>query len=152
MSLDSAGIFSAIQSHAMALGIFDRVNTHEPKNAPGHGLTAAIYFVRLAPVPAGSGLATTAALLVFVVRIYSPMIQEPQDEIDPAILTATDALIAAYSGDVELGGRVRNVDLLGQSGTPLSALAGYLPIDSTTYRTVDITLPLIVNDVWSQSP
>jgi hypothetical protein len=149
--MDSSALQSAIAGHAQSLGIFERVTGHEPKNSPGTGLSCAIYFARLGPAR-GSGLASSSASVVFVVRIYSNMLQEPQDEIDPAILGATDRLIAAYSGDFELGGLIRCVDIFGMAGTPISAQAGYLRQDETTYRTVDITLPLVVNDAWAESP
>ena len=59
MALDTQGILDRLASHAMTLGVFDRVNTHEPKNAPGRGITCAIWVERIdpvgwLPVPAGS--------------------------------------------------------------------------------------------------
>lgn len=145
-------IFSAVESHALALGQFERVNMHEPENAPGNGLTAAVWVQRIAPVRAGSGLATTTGVLLLNVRIYSLMQQAPPDAIDPTMLTATVGLMAAYSGDFQLGGLIRNVDLLGGQGTPLQGQAGYLPQDGATYRVYTIDLPLIVNDIFDQAP
>lgn len=150
MSLDSSGIVNAVSSHAAGLGIFDRVNTHEPKNAPGGGLSCIIWLDTLGPARGESGLVITAALLTLSVRIQGPMIQEPQDDIDSNMLGAVDKLINEYSGDFELGGLVRNVDLLGQSGTGLSGRAGYLNQDNKLYRVFTITLPMIVDDVWNQ--
>lgn len=151
MSLNSAGLFAALSSHAQTLGVFDRVNEHEPQNAPGNGLTCAFWFVRLGPFPAGSGLASTSGLVVFSARIYKPN-QAPYGPEDVAVMSAADALIAAYSGEFDLGGLVRNVDLLGQSGMQLSAAAGWLPFGDTTYRTVDVTIPLVINDLFTQAP
>lgn len=152
MPLDVLGIFEAAESHAAASGYFDRVNFHEPKNAPGHGLTCALWVQDIGPDPAATGLVSTSARLVLNVRVYAGMLQEPQDAIDPAVLIAVIGLIAAYSGDFELGGLIRNVDLLGQSGVPLSAAAGYLNQSGHLYRVMTITLPLIVSDVWVQAP
>lgn len=151
MSFAAQTILNAAVSHALASGHFERVNGHEPKNAPGRGITAAIWAQSLGPVPAGSGLTKTTARLVLNIRIYSDMLQEPQDGIDPAVLLAVDSLMSAYSGDFELGGNVRNVDLLGQAGVPMSAEAGYQNVGGTMYRIMTITLPLIVNDVWTQN-
>lgn len=151
MSLNVTGILDGIVSHAMALGVFDRVQGHEPKNPPGHGLTMAVWVDRIGPQPGGSGLSVTTGRLEFIVRLYSNALQDPADAIDPNLLAAVDVLLAAYSGDFELGGTVRNIDLLGMQGTPLSGRAGYLTISSTMYRIFDITLPVIVNDLWSQS-
>lgn len=151
MSLDINAILAKVESHALASGYLERVNTHEPKNAPGTGLTAAVWVDRIGPVPAGSGLTATTGVLALMVRIYADMLQEPQDAIDPNVIAAVDHLLGAYSGDFELGGKVRNVDLLGQAGTPMSAQAGYINIDHKLYRVMTITLPIIVNDLWSQN-
>jgi len=152
VTLDAQGILDAVQSHALASGLFETVNGHEPKSAPGNGLTAAVWVETISPVRGRSGLAATSGRLELTLRVYQNFISEPQDAIDPAVLGAVDVLIAAYSGDFELGGLVSNVDLLGANGAPLSAKAGYINQDSTLYRVMDITLPLIVNDIWSQSP
>jgi len=150
MSLDTAGLLDKIQSHAMTLGVFEQVNTYEPKSAPGNGLHAALWCQSIGPVPAGSGLASTTARLEFTIRVFQNMLLEPQEAIDPAVIGAVDALMTAYSGDLDLGATVRQVDLLGAYGVPLSARAGYLTVDSKAYRIMDVTLPLIVNDVWEQ--
>jgi hypothetical protein len=148
MSLNTAATLDAIASHAMATGRFDRVNTHEPKNAPGNGLSVAIWVDSITPTQ--SGLAATTARVVYNVRVYTSMLSEPQDAIDPNLIEAADVLLEAYSGDFSLGGNVRNVDLLGASGPPLSAQAGYLSQDNKVYRVMTITLPLILNDAWTQ--
>lgn len=149
--IDSAGILSAVVSHAASLGRFERVNGHEPKNAPGQGLSVAVWVEGVAPVPQGSGLASTAATVTLSVRVYANMLGEPQDGIDPGLVSAVDTLMNAYSSNFTLGGLVRNVDLLGQAGAPLRAEAGYLEQDGKLYRVMVITLPMILNDVWSQS-
>jgi hypothetical protein len=141
----------AIQSHALATGLFERVNAHEPKSSPGNGLTAAVWAQSVFPVPAASGLTSTTGRIEFNVRIYQNMIAEPQDAIDPAMLAAVDELFALYSGDFTLGGSIRNVDLLGAHGAPMSAQAGYLEVGNGNYRIMTITLPLIVNDLWNQA-
>lgn len=152
MALETLAILEALESHAVASGHFERVNRHEPKNAPGNQLTAAIWVQRIAPAALASGLAATAALLVVNVRVYSNMLAEPQDAIDPNVMGAVDALMTAYSGDFTLDGLVRNVDLLGAHGEGLSAQAGYLEQDKKMFRIVTLTVPLVVNDVWSQTP
>ncbi len=149
MSLNALALTNAIASHAAASGYFDRVNTHEPKNAPGNGLSCAIWFARVAGAQS-SGLNATSALVVFNVQIRQNMLVEPQDQIDGDMLAALDALIGAYAGDFELGGNVRCVDLRGMTGTALEAEAGYVNQDGKLYRAINITLPLVVNDVWSE--
>lgn len=152
MSLDVTGILAAVQSHALASGLFERVNGHEPKNAPGNGLTAAVWVQRVRPAQGASGLASTSGVLEVQLRIYSNMLAEPQDGIDPKVTEVTDALLTAYSGDFDLGGRVRDVDLLGEFGDGLSAEAGYVEQDHKMFRVVTITIPLVINDLWGQTP
>lgn len=151
MTFDPVPILNAVVSHAGRLGFFERINGHEPVSAPGSGLTAAVWADSINPVAAASGLAATSARVVFMVRIYSSAIQQPLDAIDPAILAAAGALMDAYSGDFDLGGTVRNVDLLGGMGIALAAQAGYVNQDGKLMRVMTITLPVIVNDVFTQA-
>jgi hypothetical protein len=72
--------------------------------------------------------------------------------VDLAVTGAVDQLMGAYSGDFEFGGNVRNVDILGAHGTGLGAVFGYARFDSTTYRVATLTVPLIINDVWTEAP
>lgn len=148
--MDVDAIFSVVLSHAKASGLFENVNGHEPENPPGNGLTCAVWVDAL--TSALSGLDATTAYLVFKVRIYSSAISEPVDAIDPAVLHATDVLYAAYVGDFQLGGNARMVDVRGGSGVRLSAQAGYVAADGKQLRVMTITLPVIVNDAWTENP
>ena len=153
MSFDSAAVlslFDQLKSHALRLGVFDRVATHEPKNAPGNGLSCSIWVESIDPLPDASSLIATSGRVAFHVRIYSNMLQEPQDDIDPQILIAVTTLMGEYSQNFTLGGTVRNVDLLGAHGEALRAQAGYLDISKHMHRVMVITLPIIINDLWTQ--
>lgn len=149
--MDILAILDGLESHALASGWFERVNKHEPKASPGNGITAAIWLDSLTPLPEASGLASTSGLLVWTLREYQNFLSEPMDAIDPNLLAAANALIAAYSGDFELGGNVRNVDLLGAHGAPLAGRAGYLNQDGKVFRIFNITIPLVVSDIWNQA-
>lgn len=151
MALNIRTLRDALQSHAMASGWFDAVNGQEPHSPPGQGLTCALWPQRLRPAPGASGLTSTSVRLAFTVRLYMGYNNEPGDEIDPYMLDACDDLMAAYSGDFTLDGLVKEIDLLGTYGDPLGLEAGYLRIESgTEFRVIDITVPLIVNDLWEQ--
>lgn len=152
MALAFGAIVDAALSHAAGLGLFESTAAHEPKSAPGAGRRYAIWLNRVGPAPRGSGLAATSARVELRVRLYQNMLAEPQDDIDADMAAAIDALFAAYMGDFTFGGAVRNIDVLGAAGEPLAGVAGYLPQDGRLYRVFDITLPLIVNDAWSQAP
>lgn len=150
MSLDAASILAVVQSDAQTLGVFDRVNTHQPDNAPGSGVTCAVWVASLEPYSAASGLNRTTVVLTLNVRVYVPLIQADPDVMDPNLMAAVDLLMAQYSGDYDCGGLARNVDLLGASGSALSAQAGYQTIQDKNFRVVTITLPIIINDLWNQ--
>jgi hypothetical protein len=153
VSLDVAAILAAVASHAAATGRFDRVDGHEPENAPGQGLSAAVWVDDIRPVPGRSGLASTSVRLLIRVRIYSPTTVETPDRIDPAVIGAADELLRAYSGDFTLGGTAANIDLLGAHGEPLTGTAGYLRWDGGRVdRVLTITVPIIVNDLYDQAP
>lgn len=145
-----AGLIDAVMSHGAGSGFFDAVPGHEPKSAPGSGLTYAVFLSALGPARGASGLAVTTARVELTGRIYKPFMSEPEDLIDPAIAQAADALFEAYTGDFSLGGTARNIDVLGQHGNPLSLRAGYQTIDKQVFRVADIVIPIIVNDAWNQ--
>jgi hypothetical protein len=149
--METEAIIDALVSHAMTTADFEAVNQHEPKNAPGNGLTAAIWVQSISPTRS-NGLSSTSIRMAFTVRLFSNMLQEPQDMIDPNLVKALDKLLALYSGDFTLDGLVRNVDLLGAHGAPLGAQAGYVNLSGTHFRIFDINVPVILNDVWTQEP
>lgn len=145
-------LFNAVVSGAEALGVFERVNTHEPKNTPGAGLTCSIWVDTIKPVRT-SGLNSTSGLVSFFVRVYNSMLAEPQDDIDPDIVKAVTTLMGAYTGDFDFGrvADVRNIDLLGTYSGGLSAQAGYMEISGKMFRVMVINLPIVVNDMWTQA-
>jgi hypothetical protein len=153
-TLDIASLVDYAVSHALALGWYDAVNTHEPKSKPGAGLTCAIWVDRFTPIDARSGLSTTSMLITLSVRSYTSMLAEPQDMIDTNLTAAVDALLRAYVGDFAVasltGTPVATVDVLGTHGDPLGGQAGYLDIDGKLYRVFTITLPLIVDDLYDE--
>lgn len=152
MAINSQRLIDDLASHAMALGYFDRVNQHEPKNKPGRGLTCAMWIDRIQPALGQSGLVSTTARVTFNVRIYTSMLQNPQDAIDPNVMIATDALMEAYSGDFTLGGDAAYIDLMGiTQGHTLEAQSGYINIDNMVYRVMTLSVPVIVNDAWPQA-
>lgn len=152
MNLDLVAITDALASHALSLGHFERVNRSELRSSPGLGIHAAVWFQQLVPITRRSGLASTSALVVMQMRLYQSMTMEPRDMIDPDLVRALTALLGAYTGDFELGGNVSHVDLLGAYGQPLESLAAYLEIDGSMIRVIDLSIPLVVDDVWVQSP
>lgn len=145
-------IFDAVVSDAQMSGYFDKVNQHEPKRAPNSGVTCAIWVQSIEPLALISGLATTSGRIVFTLRMYTNMLKDPPDAIDPTMMRAMSNLMRRYHDDFDFAGTIRNVDLLGAHGIALSAVSGYLEIDKKEFRIVDLTIPCLVNDIWPQIP
>jgi hypothetical protein len=148
--IDSHGMLNALTTLAAESGMFDQVMGHEPKAAPAQtGLTCGAWVSDLRTVPS-SGLASVTMRLEIQLRVFTSMLREPQDSIDPAVLDATDALLFAIVGQFQLGlSDTRYVDILGSDGEPLRATSGYLSQDSKLYRVMDIFVPIVINDVYT---
>jgi hypothetical protein len=145
-----SALFSAAVSEAQALGIFARVNQHEPKNAPGAQLSCSFWVGGIKPVPAASGLNATSGVVTLNARIYASFLAKPEDATDPLILSAACALLNAYSGGFTLGETVRDIDLLGQYGEALSATAAYMEQDGKLFRVMEVTIPVVISDLFTQ--
>lgn len=154
MTFNEAAVHALVDSTrsiAEQLGIFRSVNWHEPKGAPpGTHVTLAIWAQDIEPIPEASGLASTTGLVVLTARLFGNMMTKPEDSIDPKLMVAATTLIGAFSGDFTLGGTVRNIDLLGAHGPKMGAHAGYVTIDSKSFRIFDVRVPCIIDDMWAQ--
>lgn len=153
MALNTQLYMDALISHALASGHFVNVNAVDVGSAPtNEGLSGVLWPRRVTPAPGRSGLASTSVVMTFVMRLFHSSQSDPLGQIDPRMIDATDALLNAYSGDFTLGGIVAEVDLLGQFGETLRSDSGWLDMgDDGKFRIVDITIPLVINDVWTQS-
>lgn len=144
-------LLDRVISYASASGFYDQVQGHEPKSKPpGTGLLFAAWLNAEEGTPLASGLAATSVRIEINARIYCPFRREPEDLIDPTLGRAGHALFAALSGDFDLGGLARNVDLLGAHGPRLAGRTGYQQVDEQKYRVYDMTIPIIVNDLFEQ--
>lgn len=151
MAINIRSIQAAVTSHLESLGLFELVNTVEPTVPGRQGLEASAWFQEMIPIQS-SGLNSTSVRMSFQVRLYSMLAQADPDLLDINLVEAVDILLEKYNEDFTLDGLVRCVDIFGQAGDALSAVSGYLPVaeEQPEIRIVDITLPLIVDDVWSQ--
>jgi hypothetical protein len=147
--INIASILANVQGHAQKTGYFTNVLLHEPKNAPGPGLTCVVWADRIEP--AKSSVTSVSANLVLKIRLYTNMLAEPEDAIDASLIMAADALYTEYCGDFDLGSEARYIDVFGSEGTRMDCLFGYIEQDKTLFRFAVITLPIIINDVWTEA-
>lgn len=153
MTLDATALQRALTSHAKGLGIFERVHGFDPKNAPGSGLTCALLARTISARPT-TGLNRSAALVVWMMRVMWPLPKSDAtlEDVDPRVVGAVDKIVNSLMGAFTLGGLVRAVDIRGMAGTPLGVDFGYVEVDGKMFRIGDVTVPLIVNDVWAEVP
>jgi hypothetical protein len=140
-------LFAALQSHALSLNIFRRVNLHEPENAPGEGLSCSIHLGPIAGDGTISGQTSVSGTITFLVWIWNPMMQKPLDGVDPAVLTAVSTLLNEYAGNFTLGETVRNIDCLKMRADPV-----YVEQEGKQFRVEQITLLIVIDDLWPLSP
>lgn len=146
-------VFDALLTVPQASGFFDEVNGHEPKNAPSRGLTAALWLDHIDPNPQRSGGAAVSLVCHFNLRLYTSMLAptiREADAIDPNLMIASVAMMAAYAGNFTLGGAAAAIDLLGMTGTALSAQAGYLGLDGKLQRVVTLIIPVMIDDAFAE--
>lgn len=139
-------LFEAIRSYAQELAIFQAAETHEPWNAPGNRLYCSIQLGPVRPVTS-SGLAQVSGQVTLLVRVWSSALQKPLDDIDPEVLAAACSLMGAFAGGFTLGGTVRDIDLFAMSAQP-----AYVEFEGKPFRTVEISLPILINDMFAEAP
>ena len=149
-------IIDALASKLAASGYYDQVNQFEAENPPNTSVRAGVWITDVRPDPKRSGLRTTAFLLVFNVRLYFPMM-DPPDQLDPRALDAASAFFESLWGDFDLSGpsgtapvKINCVDLQGMAGITPRITPGYTAIGEQWLRTLTVTAPVIVNDVFTQ--
>jgi hypothetical protein len=156
VNFDQAAIavqFARLVSPCKQIGAFrSNVITHEPKAAPTALPALALWWSGIGPARGFSGLSATSARIEYRGRLYLNFKGRPEDEVEQQLMTLTSLVIGAFSGSFTLDGDVAAVDLLGAWGNPLSATPGYLAQDGQEFRVAELTIPLVVDDVWSQSP
>lgn len=148
--VDVDTLLDRLASHARSIGYIDEVLMFEPKRKPAAGITMGIWLDDLGPATSGSGATSLRAL--WFARLYTNMLAEPQDLIDPRMMSAAAAYMGALTGDLTLGDhpQVRDIDALGIHGVDLRAKAGYIEQDGKLYRVMTVTVPVLLNDVWDQ--
>lgn len=147
--IDSRGLFDALTTFAATSGQFDSVTGHEPNSSPSQtGVSCSVWFSAL--TNALSGLSGLSIRVEFQVRIYASVLKSDGDSIDPRVMDAADAFMTSLVGSFTLAGKARYVDLLGSEGEGLRAIAGYIEQNDAKFRVIDIMVPIIINDAYTE--
>lgn len=150
MSFNIRGTLEQVQGYLQASGYFAHTQVGELKTPPGPGLAASVFMERVAVTQLT--LTGTIESHVVTIRLYRSSLAEPQEEIELDLAEAVSKVASDLLGDFDLGATVRNIDAGGQHGQGLHADWGYADVGGTTYRTTDISLPLIVDDSATLAP
>lgn len=152
---DYGQLLTDITDYVQQTALFDSVQSFELDGNIGH-FVAAVFPASdaLEPVEGLSGINVTSLRVTFIVRLYLAVSQQTPDVIDPKMVNATATIMRKFNGRFTFGETVYAIDLLGESGIKLSARAGYLKVGSpdapALYRIMDITVPVLLADVWPQ--
>lgn len=148
MAFNINATLDALRSFVQASGYVTTAEKGEPKSPPTSDVHAAIY-MQSATVVALT-LETTIELHVAVVRLYINAFEEPGERTETKMAEVASNLMSDFLGDFDLNATIRNIDAAGQYGTGLAAVWGYVGIglsgnSQVMFRTVDITVPMIVD-------
>ena len=144
-------LFAAMKTQAEQSGLFQRVIGHEPRSAPGAGYSYCLWLGPVQPVGRVSGLGQTAGRVIINARVLTPLIEKSEDQIETQMLRTILQLIGFYSGSITVGGTVMEIDLLGAYGVPLEAgNVGYMEIGGSHFRVAELTIPVIIDALWTQ--
>lgn len=143
---EAEDLFSKIRSIAKGLAVFPAVIGHDPENAPPAGISCSIMLGPVKPVTS-SGLAAVSGQVTLMVHVWNFGSKRPLDDVDPQVLAATCSLMGAFAGGFTLGETVREVDLFAMDAQP-----GYVNFEGKEYRTMQISLPIVINDMFQEVP
>lgn len=123
--------------------LFFAVEIARPVTPVGEGPTASIHVEQLRV--AETTLVTTIELHVLHIRIYQSAHTSALETRETEAARLVNEVMDILYEDFTLGGRVRNIDVAGQYGTPLGAVFGPDEIEAAPYHVADITIPIIVD-------
>tara|TARA_R110000751_G_scaffold144178_1_gene247767 strand:+ start:157 stop:624 length:468 start_codon:yes stop_codon:yes gene_type:complete len=144
----------AISSHIARTGYVNDVRIGEPVAPPDavDKMHAAIYMASAGVV--SLTLSTTIEVHSVVVRLYRRAAFGQGDDagqVETEMALAVSQVTSNLVGEFDLGATMRNIDIAGQYGQSLSATWGYITIGNTVFRTVDLTVPLVVDESATQA-
>jgi len=154
MAFNIKSTLEAVESHISRSGYVADVQIGEPVAPPDatDRIHAAIYMATAGI--AELTLSSTIELHVATIRLYKrAAFTEGDDagEVEMDMAMAVSEISSNLIGEYDLGETIRNIDVAGQFGTGMSATWGYVALNQTMFRTVDITVPLVVDGSAEQA-
>ena len=154
MAFNIKATLDAISSHIARTGYVNDVRIGEPVSPPDavDKMHAAIYMASAGVV--SLTLSTTIEVHSVVVRLYRRAAFGQGDDagqVEAEMALAVSQVTSNLVGEFDLGSTMRNIDIAGQYGQSLSATWGYVTIGNTVFRTVDLTVPLVVDESATQA-
>jgi hypothetical protein len=154
MAFNITNTLNAITSHISSSGYVNDVQVGEPVSVPDANdrIFAAIWMTSAVVVEVT--LSNTVELHTTNVRLYKRAAFGQGDDsgdVEQSLALATSQISSDLIGEFDLGGSIRNIDIAGQYGGGLSATWGYITIAQTVFRSVDIVVPLVVDDSAAQA-
>ena len=148
-----AEVMSAVRSVPSGIGsLRSSAIFHEPVSAPAAVPCVALWAGPIEPVGAVSGLSEVSGRLTVMGRLYGARAERMDDKAEALLLSLTSSLLGAFAGAFTLGGDAMFVDLLGAYGQKLTAVPGYLRQDEAFFRASELTVPIIIDPLWTEAP
>ena len=154
MAFNIKATLDAIASHIARTGYVAETRIGEPSSPPDavDKLHAAIYMASASVVQLT--LSTTIEQHVVTVRLYRRAAFGQGDDagqVEAEMALAVSQISSNLIGEFDLGATMRAIDIAGQYGQSFTTQYGYVSIGTTMFRTVDITVPLIVDGSATQA-
>jgi hypothetical protein len=146
-------LLAAVKTIPGKLGTFrSSVVFHEPRVVPVTLPSLALWLGPIVPIGAVSGQSEVSGRVTVQGRIFACDAQKVSDKTEEQLLTWQSALLGAFAGAFSLGGEAMMVDLLGAYGQAMSATPGYVEYDGGTYRVSEVSVPIIIDPLWTEAP
>lgn len=146
MAFDMKSTLEELKTHLNQTGRFSVVQIGEPtKPWVGDGLFGSVSIltntVQILFLDGG-----TEELHVVQVRLWRDAFRETPENAELLMAQAAGETMERIAEDFTQRATVRHVDLAGIRGIPMSAEWGYIALGDVTYKIVDITVPITVDD------
>ena len=154
MAFNIKTTLDVVSSHISRSGYVNDVRIGEPVAPPDatYKMHAAIYMASAGVV--GLTLSNTVEVHLVTVRLYRRAAFGQGDDagqVEAEVALAVSQISSNLIGEFDLGGTTRNIDVAGQYGQGLTATWGYVTLGQTVFRTVDLSVPLVIDDSATQA-